>query len=318
MDASSVSDLLEWSGEAGSVAGWCVLQEHSVTRLVWLNLAVLGILAALPDPAFGCRYNVREIGFVDVGVEPYRLFVYVPQAVGTGEIDDLKDTLAAASVDTNLRCEPVPAGVDANHPAWRFLSAHGIDSYPAAVMVSPDGPSRRLLLPADVPSLTEAACLSLEAVLDSPTRRQILEKAADSYGVVLLIEGPQQDVIIRGDAYRLEQLLTNLIDNAVKYTEQGGITVSFGSSQNIAVVKVADTGIGIPREHLGRIFERFYAVDKSRSRKLGGTGLGLSIVKHVVTLHKGTISVTSRPYGGTTFTITLPLAAGSPHREATG
>ncbi len=132
------------------------------------------------------------------------------------------------------------------------------------------------------------------------------------------IEGPQQDVIIRGDAYRLEQLLTNLIDNAVKYTEQGGITVSFGSSQNIAVVKVADTGIGIPREHLGRIFERFYAVDKSRSRKLGGTGLGLSIVKHVVTLHKGTISVTSRPYGGTTFTITLPLAAGSPHREATG
>ncbi len=164
-----------------------------MTRLVWLNLAVLGILAALPDPAFGCRYNVREIGFVDVGVEPYRLFVYVPQAVGTGEIDDLKDTLAAASVDTNLRCEPVPAGVDANHPAWRFLSAHGIDSYPAAVMVSPDGPSRRLLLPADVPSLTEAACLSLEAVLDSPTRRQILEKAADSYGVVLLSEGPQQD-----------------------------------------------------------------------------------------------------------------------------
>ena len=90
-----------------------------------------------------------------------------------------------------------------------------------------------------------------------------------------------------------------------------------GSSQNIAVVKVTDTGIGIPREHLGRIFERFYVVDKSRSRRLGGTGLGLSIVKHIVTLHKGAISVTSRPYGGTAFTITLPLAALS-SKNATG
>jgi len=164
-----------------------------VTRLVWVNLAVLGILAALPEPARGCRYNVREIGFIDVGIEPYRLLIYVPQAVGAGEIDDLKNALDAASADTNTRCEPVPAGVDANHPASRFLSAHGIDSYPAAVMVSPDGPSRRLPLQADVPSLTEAVCLSLEAALDSPIRRQILEKAADSYAVVLLIEGPQQD-----------------------------------------------------------------------------------------------------------------------------
>ncbi len=164
-----------------------------MTRLVWLNLAVFCVLAACVDPACGCRYNVREIGFIDVGIEPYRLFVYVPQAVGAGEIDDLKNALDAASVDTNIRCEPVPAGVDANHPASRFLSMHGIDNYPAAVMVSPDGPSRRLPLPADAPSLAKAVSLSLEAVLDSPTRRQILEKAADSYGVVLLIEGPQQD-----------------------------------------------------------------------------------------------------------------------------
>ena len=119
-------------------------------------------------------------------------------------------------------------------------------------------------------------------------------------------------MVIKGDPFRLEQLFLNLIDNAVKYTEEGGVTVSFGSSQNIAVIRVTDTGIGIPREHLGRIFERFYVADKSRSRRLGGTGLGLSIVKHIVTLHKGAINVTSRPYGGSTFTITLPLAAGSP------
>ena len=164
-----------------------------MTRLVWLNLAVLCVLAACVDPARGCRYNVREIGFIDVEVELYRLFVYVPQAVGAGEMGDLKNALDAASVDTNIRCEPVPAGGDPNHPASRFLSAHGIDSYPAAVMVSPDGPSRRLPLPADAPSLTEAASLSLEAALDSPTRRQILEKAADCYAVVLLIEGLQED-----------------------------------------------------------------------------------------------------------------------------
>jgi len=169
------------------------LQEHSVTRLPWLNLAVLCVLAAFPDPAQGCRYNVREIGFIDVGIEPYRLFVYVPQAVGAGEIGNLKNALDAACADTNIRCEPVPEGADANHPALPFLSAHRIDSYPAAVIVSPDGPSRRLPLHADGQSLTEAVSSSLEAALDSPIRRQILEKAADSYAVVLLIEGPQQD-----------------------------------------------------------------------------------------------------------------------------
>lgn len=140
----------------------------------------------------------------------------------------------------------------------------------------------------------------------------LFEPALKKKNLIARIEGPHQDVVIKGDPFRLEQLFLNLIDNAVKYTEEGGVTVSFGSSQNIAVIRVTDTGIGIPREHLGRIFERFYVADKSRSRRLGGTGLGLSIVKHIVTLHKGAINVTSRPYGGSTFTITLPLAAGSP------
>lgn len=164
-----------------------------MTRLRWLNLAVLCVLAVCLDPAYGCRYNVREIGFIDVGIEPYRLFVCVPQAVPAEEVGDLKDALDAACADTNIRCEPVPAGGDANHPASRFLSAHGIDSYPAAVMMSPDGPCRLLPLPTDGRSLAEAVSSSLEAALDSPIRRQILEKAAGSYGVVLLIEGPQQD-----------------------------------------------------------------------------------------------------------------------------
>jgi len=151
---------------------------------------------------------------------------------------------------------------------------------------------------------------------------ELIENVLDLFGPVLarknltaVIEGTQAGVVIKADPFRLEQLFTNLVDNAVKYTENGGITVSLGSSQNIAVIKIADTGVGIPREHLGRIFERFYTADKSRSRRLGGTGLGLSIVKHIVTLHRGTIHVTSRPFQGTTFTITLPLTDLSPDNE---
>ncbi|NLF40939.1 HAMP domain-containing protein [bacterium] len=110
------------------------------------------------------------------------------------------------------------------------------------------------------------------------------------------------------DVCKIEQLFINLIDNAVKYTEQGGITVSAAPADGALRIEVADTGIGIPAEHLPRIFERFYVADKSRSRKLGGTGLGLSIVKHIVLLHGGTISVESETGKGTRFVILLPLA----------
>ncbi|HQG31539.1 MAG TPA: ATP-binding protein [Deltaproteobacteria bacterium] len=123
------------------------------------------------------------------------------------------------------------------------------------------------------------------------------------------IEEADGDILIRGDPFRLEQLIINLVDNAVKYTEQGGITIRLEKTRGDVIIRISDTGIGIPKEHLGRIFERFYVVDKSRSRKLGGTGLGLAIVKHIVTLHKGTISVSSKPYGGTTFTVAFPQPA---------
>jgi two-component system phosphate regulon sensor histidine kinase PhoR len=113
---------------------------------------------------------------------------------------------------------------------------------------------------------------------------------------------------IRADAFKLEQLLINLVDNAIKYTEKGEIRITSTAYNGLLKIEVRDTGIGIPREHLGRIFERFYVVDKSRSKKLGGTGLGLSIVKHIVLLHNGEISVESKPKAGTHFTISLPIS----------
>jgi two-component system phosphate regulon sensor histidine kinase PhoR len=114
--------------------------------------------------------------------------------------------------------------------------------------------------------------------------------------------------LIKADLFQLEQMLINLIDNAIKYTEKGEISISLKSKDKEWVtIEVQDTGIGIPKEHLPRIFERFYVVDKSRSRGLGGTGLGLSIVKHTVLLHNGTIDVESSPGSGTKFSITLPI-----------
>jgi two-component system, OmpR family, phosphate regulon sensor histidine kinase PhoR len=112
--------------------------------------------------------------------------------------------------------------------------------------------------------------------------------------------------VIKGDSFKLEQMLINLLDNAIKYTEKGKIVLALKRKNGTVEIVVEDTGIGIPQEHLARIFERFYVVDKSRSKKLGGTGLGLSIVKHIVLSHKGTIAVESSLTKGTTFTISLP------------
>ena len=105
---------------------------------------------------------------------------------------------------------------------------------------------------------------------------------------------------------RLKQLLINLVDNGLKATEFGAVTVSCRSTASQLMLEVSDTGIGMEEGQLDRIFERFYRVDKGRSKAQGGTGLGLSIVKHIVELYNGTIEVTSKPGVGTEFTVKLP------------
>jgi len=115
-------------------------------------------------------------------------------------------------------------------------------------------------------------------------------------------------VTIVGDRLRLRQLFLNLIDNAIKYTPEGGKVSLVLERENGAVIfRVSDTGIGIPPADLSRIFDRFYRVDKARSREMGGTGLGLSIAKWIAELHRGTITVDSEVQKGSVFTVRLPL-----------
>ncbi|MBI4454843.1 MAG: phosphate regulon sensor histidine kinase PhoR [Acidobacteria bacterium] len=122
-----------------------------------------------------------------------------------------------------------------------------------------------------------------------------------------LVSDPE--VTVQGNRRGLEQVFYNLLDNAIKYTPEGGsVDVKIHKNEGKIRVAIKDTGIGIPAEDLPRIFERFYRVDKSRSREMGGTGLGLSIVKHLVQLHGGTIEVESRPNEGSTFIFQLPIA----------
>lgn len=138
----------------------------------------------------------------------------------------------------------------------------------------------------------------------------MLQNQADKKGITLLYSLEEDIQRLSGDRDRFKQMLINLIDNAVKYTpDEGDIEIiAYNEGQNV-VISIKDNGIGIPKEYIHRLFERFYTVDKARSKKLGGTGLGLAIVKHIVMQLDGKIEVQSEVGKGTEFTVTIPAKA---------
>jgi len=157
-------------------------------------------------------------------------------------------------------------------------------------------------------SRIESRQLRIETtVLDAaPIGRQVVELLAPSAkekGLALASDIPD-GTRIRADARALEQVLVNLVENGIKYTLQGGVTLSAALDGGSAVLTVSDTGPGIDRHHLPRIFERFYRVDPGRAREFGGTGLGLAIVKHLVLAMGGDVGVESGP-SGTRFEVRL-------------
>lgn len=136
-----------------------------------------------------------------------------------------------------------------------------------------------------------------------------IKKQAGSRSLGIETSIPENLPDVLADEARLFQVLLNLMDNAVKYNKEGGkIIVSAADKDRFIEVRISDTGVGIPAKDLPRIFERFYRVDKARSRELGGTGLGLAIVKHIVQAHGGDISVESVLDRGSTFSFTIPKA----------
>jgi two-component system phosphate regulon sensor histidine kinase PhoR len=148
-------------------------------------------------------------------------------------------------------------------------------------------------------NLAEAAQRSSEAI----------RPKAESKNISIEIAVPP-DLVALADVRALEQVLLNLLDNAVKYTGPGGFVKMTGQRRGADVqFAVKDSGSGIEARHLPRVFERFYRVDKGRSRELGGTGLGLSIVKNLVNLMQGEVWVDSTPGEGSTFSVELPAAA---------
>ncbi|UTL71640.1 two-component system histidine kinase PnpS [Bacillus halotolerans] len=141
----------------------------------------------------------------------------------------------------------------------------------------------------------------------------LLKHKATERGISLQLNVPKDPLYVAGDPYRLKQVFLNLVNNALTYTpEKGSVAINVKPGETEIQIEVSDTGIGIQKEEIPRIFERFYRVDKDRSRNSGGTGLGLAIVKHLIEAHEGKIDVTSEPGRGTVFTVTLKRAAEKP------
>ena len=148
--------------------------------------------------------------------------------------------------------------------------------------------------------------VSLRRIIDEAVDRTSI--AAERRSIVIVVEIHDLPRL-RGDARQLASAVANLLDNAVKYSPEGSeVHVRCASTADRVEIAVIDRGIGIPARDLDRIFERFYRVDRARSRETGGTGLGLAIVRHVATNHGGDVTVTSREGEGTTFTLRLPTS----------
>ncbi|WP_062200227.1 sensor histidine kinase [Massilibacterium senegalense] len=151
----------------------------------------------------------------------------------------------------------------------------------------------------------EKQTFSLPPVVDAMTRS--FQRLADKKEISFLVTRPD-DVVVYADEKRIQQLFYILLDNAMKYTPtKGTVYVQVNVQNDKLIIEITDSGIGISKQEISRIFDRFYRVDKARSRKLGGSGLGLSIAQWIVDAHHGTITVQSVEQQGTTFHLTLPI-----------
>ncbi|MFK7825964.1 MAG: ATP-binding protein [Oligoflexales bacterium] len=175
--------------------------------------------------------------------------------------------------------------------------------------------NRLIFLVKDILSLATIESDNLELNFENKKWGPIIEQVITQYEQVFadkelsLEYDPKHSITVQGDEECMRQILDNLVSNALRYTQAGGkISILLSTQSVYGVLSISDTGIGIPQKDIERVFERFYRVDKDRSRELGGTGLGLSIVKHMVSSMQGSVTVESEVGNGSTFSVFLPLA----------
>ena len=295
-------------------------------RLVFSLVAVAAILAAafflylLTRPVLALTNTIQKMGRGDLSVRA--------PVTGSGEIRNLAENYnAMAEQLESLDCSRNQFISNASHELKTPMTS--IKLLLENVIYQPDMPAelrseflqdinheidRLTHIVTDLLDLTrmdnhqmklDLAEVNLSELITESVR--MLSPAAEKRSQKILTE-IAPDIVLQGDQDKLKQIATNLIDNALKYSpESSYITVSLSAKGKKAAFSVADHGIGISEDDQKHIFERFYRVDKARSRETGGTGLGLSIVRQLVNLHHGDISVESAPMKGSTFTVTLPL-----------
>ncbi len=159
-----------------------------------------------------------------------------------------------------------------------------------------------------IEQIHEADTLRVERVNLNELLREIAARIthkAENVGIKLTFVQSEKDIVVDANAVMIDQMVTNLVENALRYSKADEIKIELGLSADFAIITIADNGIGIPKEHQQRIFERFYRVDNDRNSGLGGTGLGLAIVKHIAQLHGGSVSLVSDAGRGTTFRVFL-------------
>lgn len=212
---------------------------------------------------------------------------------------DLKNPLAAIDLQASL----IERAGELNERQKRYVDLLRQSSRRAVTMISDLLDMARLEAGEQIPEETCWVSVMLDDVIEA------MQVHADDKHILLMNEMGALPPV-RGDETRLRQVFANLISNAIKYTPEGGrVTISASASETELTVYVADTGIGIPDEHLPRIFDRFYRVNPTMSDSVEGTGLGLSIVKTVVERHGGRVTVESTEGEGSTFSVVLPLAS---------
>ncbi|MGL4363415.1 MAG: ATP-binding protein [Cellulosilyticaceae bacterium] len=187
--------------------------------------------------------------------------------------------------------------IDNKEVAHKFLSIIDIESKRLYRLI------QDILVLAEIENMKEAhgETVNISDILENVY--SLLKNEADKKGISFEISGVEKDIYINADKDHVKQVILNLVSNAIRYTDEGKVSVEIKQSDNKAELVVNDTGIGISKDYIGRIFERFYRVDKSRTSKRGGTGLGLSIVKHIAQLYDWEIDVESVEKKGSTFKI---------------